>query len=94
VSEGFADVVLRRDQQKLCLCQVHLGEAQIEVGFELVIHQRRDLIAYHLALVDRLLGHLEQCLGPQHLEESLVHRQQHVIARRLRILLRGLRLQP
>ena len=63
-------IVLRIQQQKLCLRQIGVGEAHIELRLQLVVEERCYLVADYLPRAYRLFGDLQLSFGLQCVVET------------------------
>ena len=68
-------VVLGVEQQQLGLRELHIGEAQVEIGAQLCLGESADLVDCGLALGHGLLRHLEHRLRGERLIEGLIDGQ-------------------
>ena len=70
--------VLRIENEQLGLRYLHVGEAEVESGAQLLVGERADLLAGGLARGDGLLRHLEHRLRGERLVEGLIDRERDV----------------
>ena len=64
---------------KLCLRDLHVGEAEVERRAELLVGERADLLASGLACRNGLLRDLEHLLRGERLVEGLIDGERNVV---------------
>ena len=75
LGEAGVELAFRAHDQQACLLDVHAGEADIQLGLQLVAGQRADLVEHDLPGRDGLLGDAEDALRLQRAEVGDGHLQ-------------------